>query len=246
LSESAFDFDAVFDEDYLYFYESRLAEASDAEARAIWNLAGLSPGLEILDLACGHGRIAQRLARHGAHVTGLDATPLFLKRAREQAAGAGVEVMYVEGDMRSLPWPDESFDRVVNWFTSFGYFPDNQNRRVLKEARRVLRPGGKLLIENNNLAELLPRWLPSVVIERDGNFSIDRQQFDPISGRAITERVIVRDGRTRRFRFSVRMFIAAELRDWLLDAGFESVQFSDHDGEPLTAQSRRMVTIATR
>ena len=59
--------------------------------------------------------------------------------------------------MRLLPWTDERFDRVVSWFTSFGYFDDQDNRRVLQEAHRVLRPDGRLLIENNNLVELLPR-----------------------------------------------------------------------------------------
>ena len=126
--------------------------------------------------------------------------------------------------MRLLPWTDERFDRVVSWFTSFGYFDDTDNRRVLQEAHRVLRPPGRLLIENNNLVELLPRWQPALVAERDGHFAIDRSCFDPTTGRATTERVIIRDGRTRRFVFSVRMFVAAELRDWLLGAGFTSVK----------------------
>ena len=228
------------------FYEPLLGEVADADADAIWRLLDLEAGSEVLDLACGHGRVASGLARRGARVTGLDATPLFLDHARAQAAAAGLPFEYVQGDMRSLPWPDHSFDRVVSWFTSFGYFDDEENRRVLREARRVLRPGGRLLIENNNLAELLPRWLPSVVVERDGNFSMDRATFDPMTGRSVAERVIVRGGRTRRFGFSVRMFIASELRDWMLQAGFDAVESSDHAGARLSAQSRRMVTIARR
>jgi SAM-dependent methyltransferase len=240
------DREEVFDDDYLYFYEPLLTdEASDRQAELIWRLLELEPGMEVLDLACGHGRIANRLAARGVRVTGLDATPLFLERARADAATRGVDVDYVEGDMRELPW-DDRFDRVVCWFTSFGYFDDGDNRRVLREARRALRSGGRLLIENNNPAELLRRWLPWVVTERDGDFSIDRSTFDPVSGRANTERVLIRDGRVRRFSFSVRMFIAAELRDWLLDAGFAQVDFYDGDGEPLTAEGRRMLTIARR
>jgi SAM-dependent methyltransferase len=148
--------------------------------------------------------------------------------------------------MRSLPWPDGRFDRVLSWFTSFGYFDDAENRRVLREAHRVLCPGGALLIENNNLAELLPRWQPAVVVERDGDLSIDRSLFDPATGRATTQRMIVRGGRTRRLTFSVRMFIGAELRDWLLDAGFAAVDLLGGNGDPLTAHNRRMITIARR
>ena len=85
------------------------------------------------------------------------------------------------------------------------------------------------------------------MVERDGDLSIDRSRFDPITGRATTERVLVRGGQLRRFSFSVRMFVAVELRDWLLDAGFAATDFYDHDGDaPLTAKSRRMITIARR
>src|SRR5581483_3196 len=85
-----FDFDEVFDRDYLHFYGLRTDE-SDLEADTVWRLLELEPGLEVLDLACGHGRIANRLAERGARVTGLDATPLFLDRAREDAAERRVE-----------------------------------------------------------------------------------------------------------------------------------------------------------
>ena len=241
-----FDFDEVFDADYLFFYEPLLADATEGDADAIWRLLELEPDMAVLDLACGHGRIANRLAERGARVTGLDATALFLDRARRDAASRGVDVDYVEGDMRLLPWTDERFDRVVSWFTSFGYFDDQDNRRVLQEAHRVLRPDGRLLIENNNLVELLPRWQPALVSERDGHFLIDRSRFDPTTGRATTERVIIRDGHTRRFVYSVRMFLAAELRDWLLGAGFSRVNLVDSNGDPLTVGSRRMISIGYR
>ncbi len=166
--------------------------------------------------------------------------------AREQAAIRRLSAEYVHGDMRSLPWPDGSFDGVVSWFTSFGYFGDSENRNVLRETHRVLRPGGRLLLETPNLVALLPRWPPSVVLERDGNFTIDRSRFDPTTGRARTERIVIRDGGMRRFVFSIRMFLAVERRDWLLDAGFTAVDFFDGEGEALSAAGRRMITIAQR
>jgi ubiquinone/menaquinone biosynthesis C-methylase UbiE len=153
----AFEFEEVFDEDYLYFYGPSLSELAGPATDLIWSLLALEEGAEVLDLACGHGRITNALARRGARASGLDASRLFLDRAQADAAQAGLNTHYEQGDMRCLPWGDGSFDYVISWFTSFGYFADAENRRVLSESHRVLRPGGKLLIENNNPAELLPR-----------------------------------------------------------------------------------------
>ena len=147
---SEFPREDAFDEDYLYFYEGFLTpERTAAEVEVVWKLLELEPGLELLDLACGHGRIANALAERGVRVTGLDATPLFLDLARRDAAERGVEVEYVEGDMRSLPW-SERFDRVLCWFTSFGYFSDEENRQVLREVYEALKPGGLFAIEMNH------------------------------------------------------------------------------------------------
>ena len=241
-----FDFHEVFDEDYLYFYGPQLEESKHREVDLIGRLAALVSGAKLLDLACGHGRIANLLAQRGAEVSGLDASELFLSRAPQQATRAGIAVDYRQGDMRALPWADQSFDCVINWFTSFGYFDDADNRRVLSEIHRILRPGGRLLVENNNPVALLPRWLPAVFIERGEDFVLDRPRFDPVTGRATTERMVVRDRQTRRFTFSVRMFVAVELGDWLRRAGFERVDFYGPEAEPLSAGSRRMIALAHR
>jgi SAM-dependent methyltransferase len=246
MSEPRFDLEQVFDEDYLYFYESALAdERSDAETEVIWQLVGLEAGMDLLDLGCGHGRIANRLAARGCRVTGLDATPLFLERARADAAERGVEVEYVEGDMRVLRWSDR-FDGVLLWFTTFGYFGDDDNRRVLTEAHRALRPGGRLAIELHNRDVYVRRLLPFTAMERDGNLMVDRHQFDIHTGRTYSERFVVRDGRVRRADYSVRFFTFTELRDWLLAAGFERVDGYDSDGGELTSETRRMVVVGTR
>ena len=243
MTEPAFDVEGTFDDDYLYFFAEALDARSDADAELIWRLLELEPGMEVLDLACGHGRIANALARRGCVVTGLDATPRFLDRARRDAAARRVTVTYVEGDMRSLPWTGR-FDRVVNWFTAFGYFDDEGNRRVLTEVARVLRPGGRFALELNSLDGVARRFEPASVQERDGDLVIDRRRFEPLTGRMVTERIVIRDGRVRRVPYFVRMFTFTELRDWLLDAGFTSVQGYGEEGEPLTWESRRMITVA--
>jgi SAM-dependent methyltransferase len=244
LSEVRFDADEVFDEDYLYFYAAVIDdERTEREVELVWRVLELEPGMEILDLACGHGRIANRLAARGARVTGLDASPFFLELARRDAEERGVEVEYVHGDMRSLPWRDR-FARVLIWFTSFGYFADDENRRVLAQARRSLARGGRLAIDIHNRDAFTRIFRPADVVERDGDLMIDDRRFDVLGGRIETERIVVRAGRVRRMHFSVRTFTFTELRDWLGAAGFAEVTAVDHEGQPLTLEARRMLVVA--
>lgn len=246
MDQPAFDTEGLFDEDYLYFYEVMLSdERSDAEAGLLWSLLELEPGMEVLDLACGHGRIANRLAARGCRVTGLDASALFLDRARRDAAARGVDVDYVQGDMRSLPWAGR-FDRVVNWFTSFGYFDDDQLRQVLAQVATALRPGGRIAVEVQHLHWIVRELQPAFVVQRDGDLVVDRNRLEPLTGRIVSERVIVRGGRVRKVPFFVRLFSFTELRDWLLQAGFAAVDGYGEDGAPLSPAHRRMLLVARR
>jgi SAM-dependent methyltransferase len=246
-----FDFDEVFaPDDYLYFYHLRLsAERTEGEVELMWRLLGLESGMAVLDLACGHGRIANRLAARGCQVVGLDASPGFLDVARRDAIALArhgiVAPEYVLGDMRHLPW-SERFDGIVNWFTAFGFFDDEGNRGVPHEAQRVLKPGGKLLIEHINRDYVLSHLQDAAVVERDGNYMIDQSRYEVSTGRMLTERIILRAGQTRCMRFFVRMFTFPELRDWLLAAGFSRVEGLDGQGTPLALESQRMLVLATK
>ena len=234
----------LFGEDYLWFWGPLLSdEQSDEEVELVWRLLELERGAAVLDLACGHGRIANRLAARGAHVTGLDATPLFLERARADAAARGVEVEYVEGDMRAIPWR-ERFDVIVSWFTSFGYHEDDELRGILRAVRQALRPGGRFVLETVHLPVLMRQFRDATVWERDGDLLIERRRLEPLESKMLTEYIAMRGGELRRYRIFVRMFGFTELRDWLVDAGFSYVTAYGRDGEPLSQEHRRMLVVA--
>jgi SAM-dependent methyltransferase len=247
MGEPAFDAEGLFDEDYLYFYAGMLNNArSDADTEVIWRLLDLQPGMRILDLACGHGRIANRLASRGCQVTGIDATPLFLDQARRDADTHGVSVDYVDGDMRSLPWT-QHFDRVINWFSAFGYFDDPGNRQVLTQIAQVLKPGGRVVLDLINRDWLVREFQAErIAAERNGDLMIDRSRLDSLTSTVFTERIVVRGGRTRRIPFFLRLFTFTELRDWLVAVGFTDVNGYGEDAAPLSPTSRRLIVTAQR
>jgi SAM-dependent methyltransferase len=115
-----------------------LAEPSNEPLFAeVLRRLGAGPGTKLLDVGCGSGYAARMAAEFGAEVTGIDVTPELLEIARERLPGAE----FVEGDMDSLPFPDESFDGVVG-FNAFQFADDPVG--AVREGARVLRPGGRL------------------------------------------------------------------------------------------------------
>jgi SAM-dependent methyltransferase len=168
---------------------------------------------------------------------------MFLDLARRR----GGDVEYVEGDLREMPFEDR-FDAAINWFSSFGYFDDEGNRRVLEGFRRALKPGGVLLVEQASRDFLLaniPASGEAVWMSEHGDdLMIDKVTFDPLAGRTNTERIIVRDGGVRRVHFSLAQPTAAELAGMLRDAGFGDVRALDENGDTFTARSRRLLMLA--
>jgi SAM-dependent methyltransferase len=155
-------FESFFGADYFEIYRDFFTpEATAADVEGIVSLLGLSPGARVLDLACGHGRHAVPLAARGFDVTGFDLSELVLERARAEAAARGVAVRWQRGDMRELPFEAE-FDAVINVFTAFGYFADEEEDvETLRRVRHALVPGGRFLLETPQRA-LTARFRPQL------------------------------------------------------------------------------------
>jgi len=247
-NHAEFNFDAVFEvDDYMYFYGDMLTdELSENQVTALVELLELRTPMRILDLACGFGRHANRLAALGHDVTGVDYSAGFLEMARADASARGVSVHYIQDDMRRIVFENE-FDRVLLLFTAFGYLEDDQNLQVLENIARALKRDGMLAMDINNRDVFLKGFRPDIVTEKDGNLMIDRNSLDLLSGRLYNRRIVIRDGERRDKPFFVRLYNANEMRDLLQRAGLQ-VQgiYGGWDRQPLSIDTRRMVIIAKK
>jgi len=125
------------DADVARSYASGFAQASDMVVPHLTRAVRAAPGLDVLDLCCGHGNVSAGLVGCGARVTGLDFSPAMLDLARR----AVPEARFVEGDATDLPFAKGAFDAVTIGF-GMPHIPDPS--KALHEARRVLRPGGRI------------------------------------------------------------------------------------------------------
>lgn len=135
-------------------YFAPLQAYTTIPAGRLVNHAGIRNGMRVLDVACGTGVVAVTAARLGARVTGLDLTPELLAAARANAALAGVDIDWHEGDVEQLPFEPETFDVVVS---QFGHMFAPRPDVAIAEMLRVLKHGGTIAFST---------WPPELFIGR--------------------------------------------------------------------------------
>ena len=235
-------FEQWFGEEYLRLYPHR----DDADAGAAVALVdGLFPlaGRRVLDLACGPGRHAAQLAARGARVVGLDLSLPLLARARTRTGGT---VPVVRADMRRLPFRAETFDMVVNLFTSFGYFADDaQHQAVLTNAATLLRPGGTFVLDFLNAAAVRRYLVPREERVVGSQRVVIRRCIAPEGHHVVKEMHLLDDGRS--FVERVRLFTGDELIALMRDAGLDvRHRFGNYDGSPFSDAAPRVILMGSR
>jgi SAM-dependent methyltransferase len=222
-------------------------EATRAEADFFEQLLGVRPGVRLLDVPCGDGRLALELARRGYRVTGVDISEDFLAAARESAASGGLASEWRHSDMRNLPWRQE-FDGAFCGGSSFGYLGDAGDRDFLEAVARTLRPGARFVIDAVKAAEvLLPQFRDHYEMEV-GDIRFAAENRYELETGWIENRYTVTRGDQSEVRLARhRIYTCREVVSMFDRAGFERIGlFGSLSGEPFRLGSSRLIVSASR
>ncbi|MDP4022605.1 class I SAM-dependent methyltransferase [Methylobacterium sp. NEAU 140] len=148
-------------------YVASAVHAAGADLDRIGVLVGAMPGAAVLDLGCGGGHVAFTAAAAGARVTAYDLSPDMLAAVAAEASRRGLTGIETrQGAAESLPFADAAFDAVLTRYSAHHW---RDVPAALAEVRRVLRPGGLLVVSDIVAAEdpLLDTHLQAVELLRD-------------------------------------------------------------------------------
>jgi SAM-dependent methyltransferase len=227
------------------FTQQRIADAKD-DVDGVIKLIKIGPEAHILDLCCGVGRHSLEFARRGYRVTGVDRTKVYLDKARKQAKEEGLDIEFVQGDMRFFSRPN-TFNVVINMFTSFSYFEDPQeDKRVVENVFESLKPGGRFIIQMHG-----KETLAKIFRERDwyenNNLGVIVLQERKVSHNWswMENRWIMLKGDERiENKVCHRLYAGSELVTLLRDCGFSQVDlYGDLDGNPFDQTARQLVAV---
>lgn len=230
---------------YEWMFTAESFEQAKEQINDIVRLSGVGTGA-ILDLCCGPGRHSVPFAKVGFEVTAVDLNAFLLGKAEEYATRENVAIEFANEDMRYFERA-ESFDLIINMFSSFGYFENpEEDTKVLENAFHSLRTGGRIVLDI--------RGKEIHAMENPESYSDQMPNGDLIFHRITTNDdwtsthstwVYVQGERAHTFELTYNLYSGAELRVLLRKAGFSDVQvYGDLKGAPYNHKAKRLVAVA--
>src|SRR5215475_13243477 len=232
---------------YPFMFPEERFRLAEEQIEKILALVGYKEGT-VLDLCCGPGRHSLALAKRGIQVTAVDRSEFLLRKAKEEAANSNLEIEFVSDDMRRFV-RDNSFSLILNMFTSFGYFDDQEDDlKVLRNAYRSLKPEGAIVIDLLGKEPLARRYQATGSTELiDGSLLIERHEIREDWTRCQNEWILVKDGTAKTFNFQTRLYSGQEMKDIMRRAGFEEIEvFGDLDGNEYGINAARLIAVGRK
>jgi ubiquinone/menaquinone biosynthesis C-methylase UbiE len=227
----------------LLFAEDKIESSKEVEK--IIELADLEEGSKVLDMPCGVGRHSIEFQKKGFEVVGVDKTSEYVEDARQKDGAEEIE--FVREDMKEFRRED-SFEAVINWWNSFGYFEDKEDdRQMLENIFVSLKENGVLVMDYYGKEIAAMRDLSHHWSEQDGIYNMEKAR--PKDNWKKVERtwIKVEDGETVEYTWEQRLYAASELEQMLEQVGFSEVEFYGNvEGDDYDEEADRLIVVATK
>ncbi len=226
-------------------------EKTKAEVDFIEEALELKKGSTILDIPCGHGRHSLLLAERGYKVTGLDNQEDFLNIAWENVRNIP-NINFIKMDMREIAFKNE-FDAIISFFTSFGYFSEQENFDFLKSMAKALKKKGKIIIDTVNREWTLGHTNASatdqawIIYPPENVTFLANNMFNIFTGRLISEQVIIDKGERYEQIQDIRLYLYTEMKTLLKLVGLEIIAtYGNIDMTEYSINTPNMIIIAEK
>ena len=236
--------DTFFDDFYTKTYTHLDKEITVKQVDFIIDILKIEKKHKILDIPCGFGRHSLELTKRGYDVTGMEYHQTQIDRAKKLMKEEGVEFPIIQADMRNIPH-EGKYDRLYNYFTSFGYFIDEENEETVRQFNKALKPGGLLLLESMNRDWIIKNMDPGRIHHNDdGSIFLEESEFDPLTSRMHGTHTLVKPGaKIEKRELNLRTYSAHELINLFSANGFEIERVCNHEGKDFTTWSKRIVMV---
>lgn len=232
-------------DEYLNLYTHRDEEDAEKLLELILTETNPVKNASILDAACGAGRHSINLASRGYNVVGFDLSKSLLRMAKQVASKKNVDVDLFCGDLRLISL-NKKFDLILNLFTSFGYFPnDEENFAFIRTAYNLLKEECFYVLDFLNSNYILNHLVPETVTEYENKKIIERRR---IEGNRVLKQIIIQNGMSQdSYLESVQLYSKEKIVSEFEQIGFNLVkEFGDYDGNIFNAESSQRLILFFR
>ncbi len=227
---------------YLYFYQDILTgELTAQECSFIEKSCNIQKRINILDLACGHGRHSNYFAQRNHKVTGIDINNDFLEMARKHMIGDNVE--YFHKNILDINY-QQQYELIILLSNTLGFLDREESKTLIDKIYAALKTGGKAFIDIKNRDHIVKELPSCSILEKENNLMIDRLSFDPVDGTTTNRRIYIINGKRIDTPFKMSAYNYHDLSSMAISSGFTIQKtYGNWKGESFGTHSKRIIMI---
>ncbi len=237
-----------FDKTYSEFDLKNKERKAKKQVDFILKILKIPKNALILDLACGLGRHSIELSKRGYNVVGVDFKREYIRQCKEKARKFRLKTKFMQGDMRKLKFKNK-FDVVLNLFTSFGYFSDDENLDVLRKMARALKKNGKIIMDVSNRDFIIKHFRKSRLSKLKPGYLLEERKFDFSTSRINATWTFLSKNKRKisEKKISCRIYSYHELKNMFEKVGIKIIKnFGSFKGEPISAKTKRLIIVGKK